>query len=273
MKYNTAHKRLNINDFQHPFDKRAVDAVTKIRGFEKIIEFISTNSIEKCYSLENDASRMKVSKEMSSKFFDMMSEAAEMFDVTYIPEVFIERDYNMSVTLQGINKPHIIFSSSFLEQTSDEMLWNVIVSQYAGIQAKHAVIKFIDLVLKFVKGAIPFGIDTALDIAINDWYRNKAYTYDRAILLSSESFETAAKYILFGEVSDEVFETLNLRKPDNSYLEQVHEFLGRTSAEGLFQKINTLFSRDQWLASRYMELYNWYNSGEYYDVLERSTGS
>ena len=56
---------------------------------------------------------MKVTKEMSSKIFEMMSEAAEMFDVNYIPEVFIERDYNMKVTLNGIKKPHIIFSSSF----------------------------------------------------------------------------------------------------------------------------------------------------------------
>ena len=270
MKYNTKNKKLNINDFQHPFDKRAVDAVTKVPGFEKLIEFISSNSIEKAYSLINDSSRMKVTKEMSPKIYEMMSDAAEIFDVDYIPEVYIERDYNMKVTLNGIKKPHIIFSSSFLEQISDEMLWNVIVSEYAGIEAKHGTIKFLDEVLKFIKGAIPFGVDVALDVAINDWYRNRAYTYDRAILLSSESFEMTAKHILFGEVSKDVLETLQLDKPDNTYLEQSREFFGRTGAEGLYQKFNTVFSRNQWMASRYMELYNWYNSGEYHDVLEGS---
>ena len=72
MKYNTKNKKLNINDFQHPFDKRAVDAVTKVPGFEKLIEFIASNSIEKAYSLINDSSKMKVTKEMSPKIFEMM---------------------------------------------------------------------------------------------------------------------------------------------------------------------------------------------------------
>ncbi len=270
MKYNTNNKKLNINDFQHPFDKRAVDAVTKIPGFEKLLEFISSNSIEKSYSLINDSSRMKITKEMCPKIFEMLSEAAEMFNVDYIPDVFVERDYNMLITLKGIKKPHIIFSSSFLEEVSDETLWCVIVSEFAGIQAKHGTIKFIDEIIQLVKGAIPFGIDKALDVALNDWYRNKIYTYDRAVLLASESFETAAKHILFGEVSNDVLNALNLEKPDNTYLEQVREFFGRTGSEGLFQKFSTVLSRNQWLASRYMELYNWHNSGEYHDVLEGS---
>ena len=98
IKYNTKNKKLNINDFQHPFNKRAVDAVTKVPGFEKLIEFIASNSIEKAYSLINDSSKMKVTKEMSPKIFEMMSEAAEMFDVNYIPELLflpiIEKKFN-----------------------------------------------------------------------------------------------------------------------------------------------------------------------------------
>lgn len=270
MKYNTRNKKLNINDFQHPLDKKSVDAVTKVPGFEKMIEFISKNSIEKYYSLMNDSSKLKITKEISPKIHEMLCEAALMFDVDYIPDVYLVRDYTLIVKLQGITKPHIIFSTSLLEQYSDDMLWSVIVSEYAGIQAKHGIIKFIDEVIQFAKDAIPFGVDIALDVAINDWYRNRVYTYDRAILLASESFEIAAKHILFGEVSNDVLDTLNLDKPDNTYMEQVREFFSRDGADGLFQKYNTIFSRNQWLASRYMELYNWYNSGEYYDVLERS---
>ncbi len=270
MKYNTNNKKLNINDFQHPFDKRAVDALTAIPGFEKLLEFISSNSVEKSYSLINDSSKMKITKEISPKIFEMLSEAAEMFGVDYTPDVFVDRDYNMRITLEGIKKPHIIFSSSFLEKVSDETLWCVIVSEYAGIEAKHSTIKFMDKMLGLVKGAIPFGIANALDVAMNDWYRNRIYTYDRAILLASESFEVAAKHILFGEVSNDVLDTLDLEKPDNTYMEQVREFFGRTGSEGLFQKFNTVLSRNQWLASRYMELYNWYSSGEYHDVLEGS---
>ncbi len=268
MKYNVNNKKLNVNDFQHPLDKSAIDAVSKIPGFEKILELISKNSLEKSYSLINDSSRMKVTKEMSPKIFGMLSEAAEMYDMDCIPEIFIERDYRMWTKLNGISKPHIIFSSSFLEQIDDDALWCAIVSEYAGIQAKHGTIKFIDEIIKLAKGAIPFGIDATLATAINYWYRNRIYTYDRAYLLASENFEKTARHILFGAVSDEVFDNLKLDQPDNTYLKQALELSGQTGAEGLARNMSVLFSPEQLLTSRYIELYIWYNSGEYYDVLE-----
>ena len=270
--YNIKNKKLDVKEFQHPADKRAVDAVTAIPGFEKIVDFISKNSIERVYSFMNNSSRLKITDKMSPKMSAMISEAAEMFNSERIPDIYIERSYIMRIVLEGVKNPFVIFSTSILEQISDEMLWPVMVSEIAGIQAKHAVIKFIDSLLGFGGGLLPFGADIALGYAISDWYRNKAYTYDRAILLASENFELTAKHILFGEASGDVLESLKLADPDSSYLEQANEFLRRKGADGAVQKLNTVFSKNQWAASRYMELYNWYHTGNYHDIIERSEG-
>lgn len=268
--YNKKDRHFNVSDFQHPFDKAAVQAVMVVPGFQKLLQYISEHSVERVYRFVNDASRMKVTRAMSPLIFDMLDEAARMYGGLSLPNVYLERSYEYKVTLEGISSPNVIFTTSLLEGVDEKMLWPIIASEFAGMQAQHGTIKFIDSMIGSVKGILPFGIDQALTLALNDWYRNKAYTYDRAILLASEDFELAAEYILLGEASNEVIRTIGLDQPENSYLEQTMEFLQRSGTAGTYQRFTTLLTKEQWMASRYAELYKWYQSGEYDEVLEES---
>ena len=268
--YNYDGKRLNIKEFQHPADRKAVDAVMAMPGLEKILDFVSKNSIERVYSFMNNSSRMKISEEMSPKIHKMLWEAAQMYGQSTIPEVYLERNYTFCINLDGMSKPYIILPSAWLEAVDDRTLWAVLSSQIAGIQAKHGTLEFLGNVLQFTKGLLPFGVDAALDLGLKDWQRNRIYTIDRAILLGGGSFKLAAKHILFGEVPESVIDSIGLDKPGNVYYQQATEFLRRTNVAGTMQKLETLFSSGQWTASRYIELYNWYFSGEYYEVLEGS---
>ncbi len=269
-KYNKSSRHFNVSDFQHPLDKAAVQAVMAVPGFQKLLQYISEHSVERVYGFINHSSRMKVTREMSPLIFGMLDEAARMYGGLSLPNVYLERSYEYKVTLEGISSPNIIFTTSLLEGVDERRLWPVIASEFAGIQARHGTIKFIDGMIGSAKSVLPFGIDQALTLALNNWYRNKAYTYDRAILLASEDFELAAEHILMGEASDEVIRSIGLDQPENSYLEQAMEFLQRSGTAGVYQKLTTMLTKDQWTASRYAELYKWYQSGEYDEVLEES---
>ena len=268
--YNSNHKKIHIDDFQHPADKRTVNTLIKLPAFQKILTFLSENTVEKTYNLMNDSSFLKISEKMSPKIFSMIKEAMDMFDVDVAPRVYVDRNYAMTVKLDGMKSPYLVFSSSVLEQYDDGMLWALIASEIAGIKASHATIKFVDNIIQIAKPIFPFAIDVAVTLALNDWYRNKAYTYDRAILLASEDFEMTARHILFGEADLTTLENLHLSQPNNDYYKQAYEFLQRSGINGVYQKISTVFSREQWMASRYIELYNWYFGGQYEDILERS---
>lgn len=269
-KYNKNGRHFDVRDFQHPSDKAAVGAIMAVPGFQKLLQYISEHSVERIYSFMNHSSRMKVTRQMSPMIFEMLDEAAKMYGMDTIPDVYLERAYEYRVTLEGINSPYIIFTTSLLEGVDEKQLWPIIASEFAGIQANHGTIKFIDMLLQTAKGILPFGIDQALSLSLNNWYRTKAYTYDRAILLASEDFELASEHILLGEAPNEVLESIGLNQPDNPYLEQAIDFLQRNGAEGVYQKIATAFTKDQWAASRYYELYKWYQSGKYHEVLEDS---
>lgn len=268
-KYNKNNKRLRVADFQHPADKRAIDLVTAIPGFEKMAEFISKNSLERSIALINNSSYMKVSPEMSPKLHEMIREAKEMYGVDKTPDIFLYREYAYAMKLGGIDKVHIFLPTTWLEAVEDDMLFAVLSAQIASIQAKKEIMFFLIKLYMDARALVPPGIDSALLLALRDWERNRIYTDDRAVLLASESFELAAKHILFG-APVEALNKLDLAKPGNPYYQQAKEFLKQSGVSGAYQKGKTIQAASQWTASRYMELYNWYFSGEYHDVLERS---
>lgn len=261
---------MNVADFQHPSDKRAVDAVMAVPCLNQLLDFISKNSIERIYAFMNDSSRLKITAEISPKIIGMLEDAAQMYGFSTIPKVYLERNYTYLIDLNGMSDPHIVLPTTWLEAVDDEMLWAVLSAQIAGIQANHGTIEFLESVLNFSKGLLPFAVDAALDLAIKDWRRSREYTSDRAVLLASESFELAAKSILFGDAPVDVIDRIELAKPNNTYYLQAKEFVERSGIAGGLQKMQTVFSKSQWTASRYLELYNWYYGGEYYDVLEGS---
>lgn len=269
-KYNTDNKKINIRDFQHPADKAAVDAVLKVPGVEKILAFISENSVEKLFAIINDASSLKISEEINPKIHSMIKEATEMFGSDVDPSVYLTRDYSIQLATDGIAQPYMVFSTSLLEKVDDETLWGVICSGIAAFEAKHATIKMIDKIITYTSGVLPFAVNEALHLAINSWKRNREYTCDRALLLALGDFEKAAKYMLMGEAPDDTLDKLNLAEPANDYYAQSKEFLDRKDKSAIVQKINILASANHPYASRYIELYNWYISGEYDEVLERS---
>ncbi len=269
-KFNIQNRKFNIEDFQHPSDKMAVDAVLKLPGIEKILEFISKNAVERMFEFTNDSSCLKITEEMNPEIHGIIKEAAEMFCSDVKPLVYMSREYDIQLITNGMTKPHMIFTTSLLENCTKEDLWPIIAAGIASFEAKHAVIKLIDKILLYTNGMLPFAVDMAIETAINNWKRNRQYTCDRAMLLATGDFEKTVKCMLIGEAPKETLDSIGFDLPENSYREQAEEYLKRTGGESVFQKFSVIFSENHPYASRYTELYNWYIGGGYKEAVERS---
>ena len=99
---------MNVADFQHPSDKRAVDAVMAVPCLNQLLDFISKNSIERIYAFMNDSSRLKITAEISPKIIGMLEDAAQMYGLSTIPKVYLERNYTYLIDLNGMSDPHIV---------------------------------------------------------------------------------------------------------------------------------------------------------------------
>lgn len=269
-KYNLDNKKLKIEDYQHPLDKQAVDAVLNVPGVESILKFISKNAVERIDRFINNATYLRITPEMSPKLHNMLNEARNMFDADYEVSLYLDRSYNIGAITNGIENKHIILTTSLVDSGNDDALWGIISACISNFEAKHATIDLIDEMLKRGEGILPFAVDAGLRLALNNWRRNREYTCDRAVLLALGDFNKAVKLRLMGVAPESTLDAIDFTKPDNSYREQANDYLNLGGSAGALRTINIIGSEGHSLASRYTELYNWYISGEYQDILERS---
>lgn len=260
-------KHLKIKDFMYPGDANAMNAVKALPGFSKIMEFIAANSVEKFYRIIYNSSNLKLTSKNAPKIYRMYSEACEIFELEKMPDIFIERSYSYRTQLLGVDNPILVISTPVLEDMSDDMLACYLAGDIAGIKAGHGIMNFIDILLNNFGGLIPVPREV-YTYPLNQWKKQKYHTYDRARLLVSEKFELCSGLIGIDETSDEILAATPLEER----LEQGKQFLDLSGNKDKAKKLLSMASSTPWNSSRLIDLFNWYESGEYHSILQQYKG-
>ena len=266
--YNVNNMEIDPKLFQHPADKAAADSIRKLPAFQKALEFISKNSVEKEMGIIYRSSLAQLTPMTAPKIFKMLEEAAEMFDVPVIPDVFLVRSYPMMVTLLGIEKPMIMISSQYLENISEHVLWGMIASEMAGIKNGFCEVKFVEWLCTTARGILPNAIVEPLNLMFSTWHKYTEYSFDRAALIATGDFNVTMQMILAGEAPREVLEKMNFADPNCDYMKQSREFFDNEDKEIQFlRNYQSIFGRFSFYASRYLELFKFYQT-QYHDLME-----
>lgn len=266
--YNVNHMRIDAHSFQHPVDRAIVEKIQGMQAFSKALQFISKNSIEKMLGGLYRSSMAQVTPQASPVLFAMLKEAAGLFGVSVMPDIFLVRDYSMMALLAGIEKPIILFSTELLKNLPEDVLWGLIASEMSGIANGFCQIKFVEWMCNSSMGIFPDVITQPLAVAFQNWHKYAQYSFDRAALIATGNFNTAMQIMLAGEAPRETLAALEFDNPGCAYMGQCREFL---EDDGRLIKIakncNAVFSNTSYYASRYLELFQFYQS-EYYDLVE-----
>lgn len=256
-------KHLRVDDFLYSGDASAMNAIKILPGFSKIMEFIAANSVEKFYRIIYTSSNLKLTAKNAPKVYKIYSDACEMFELEKMPEIFIERNYSYRTQVFGIENPIIIVSTPLLENLSDEMLACYLAADIAGIKAGHGIMSFVDTLFNNFGALIPVPREVYA-YPMNQWNKQKYYTYDRARLLMSENFELVSKLIGIDETTDGILAATPLEER----LEQGKEFLDLSGNKALAKSFLTVYSGIPWNSSRLIDLYNWHESGEFHRIIQ-----
>lgn len=254
---------MKVNDFMYPGDASAMNAVRAIPGFSKVIEFIAANSVEKFYRILYTSSNLKITSQNAPKLYKIYSEACEIFELDKMPDIFIERKYNYQTQVFGSDNPIIVLSTSLLENLPDEMLTYYLASDIAGIKAGHGIMNFVDTLFNNFGALIPVPRELYV-YPLNQWKKQKYYSYDRARLLMSEDFDLTSKLIGIGETTDDILTATLLE----DRLEQGKEFLDLSGNKAMAKNLLTISSGMSWNSSRLIDLFNWHEAGEYHRILQ-----
>ena len=268
---------LSVEEFRHPNDARATEALKKIPGLDKVMAKILEYGLERLYYVDNVASNLRVTPRMFGRLHRSLTWACKILDVPE-PEMYVTVDGEPNAFTYGHTRPFITLTSSLIDMLGDEELFYVIGHEVGHIKAGHilygTMARNISAVVTLLgQATLGFGalLGQGLVIALYEWYRCAELTADRAALLCVQDIEPAhtALMKLAGGTT-----RLAAEMDREEFLRQVraYEDVDRSTLDKAYKVLLTLWRTHPFALQRAKEIDTWYGDG-YGELMERRTRS
>ena len=263
-------KGLEVSEYRHSEDEKAFKAVENVLPAGKLGEWMEKFESKYNDRIEYLGSCVRLTPDNAPRIFKLMDTAKTVLDYDGDIDLFCTRSYKPRIEVAGIDVPMVLISDIIIKKFSDEMilfLFGQGITMLKGGMLK--MFKLSDSLVNFTN-AIPIA-GKALLYPLGQWRRKSQMTIDRGGLLACQDYEADMKYI--GLLSGITFRYIN-DIDINDRAEQITLETERKKSlpENVGHVNNTLLSgRRSWANERFVELFNWYNSGEYGRVIAAHT--
>ncbi len=264
---------LSIEEFRHPSDARATDALKKIPGLDKALAKLLEYGLERLYYVDNVASNLRVTPRMFGRLHRSLTWATKILDVPE-PELYVTVDPVPNAFTYGHTKPFVTLTSGLVDMLSDEELFFVIGHEVGHIKAGHVLYGTMARNIAAVVAALgqaTLGLGTLLGqglvIALYEWYRSAELTADRAALLCVQDIEPARDTFmkLAGGTT-----RLAAEMDRDEFLRQVaaYEEVDRSTLDKAYKVLLTLYRTHPFAMQRAHALNDWFALG-YEELMAR----
>lgn len=253
---------LDVEEFRHPNDARATDALRKIPGIDTLIKKVMEYGLERLYYVENVSSNLRVTPKMFPRLHRSLTWSCKILEVPE-PEMYVTVDPKPNAFTYGHTKPFIQLTSGIIDMMSDEELFFVISHEVGHIKAGHVLYgtmaRSISTIVTILgQATLGFGaiLGQGLVVALYEWYRCAELTADRAALLCVQDIEPARD--TFMKLAGGTTRLAGEMDRDD-FLRQVREFedVDRTTLDRAYKVLLTLFRDHPFAMQRAREIDLW----------------
>ena len=255
---------LDHSQYEHPFDQKALAALEGTPGLSAAGKFITKHMVERVYTVQYTGSHLKVTSANYPEIFEYLKYAAQILNVSRIPELYIEWGYNINACTVGAENPIIVLNSGLIDLCDDDEIMFIIGHELGHVKSNHMLYHMMAQVINYIIDSIPFGNYAAapLQYALYYWDRMSEFTADRAGLLACQNKDAAIRaFMKMSGMPIKHFNDLNYQ----TFIQQAVDFK-QLDFEGLNKVIKLISIADAshpWTVMRAAELLNWLDSGEY----------
>ena len=264
---------LSVEEFRHPSDARATDALKKIPGLDKALAKLLEYGLERLYYVDNVASNLRVTPRMFGRLHRSLTWATKILDVPE-PELYVTVDPVPNAFTYGHTKPFITLTSGLVDMLSDEELFFVIGHEVGHIKAGHVLYGTMARNIAAVVAALgqaTLGLGALLGqglvIALYEWYRSAELTADRAALLCVQDIEPArATFMKLAGGTTRLADEMDR----DEFLRQVaaYEDVDRSTLDKAYKVLLTLYRTHPFAMQRAKALSSWFTLG-YEELMAR----
>jgi len=257
---------LSVDEFRHPSDQRATDALKKIPGIDKLFAKVLEVGLERVYYVENIASNLRVTPKMFPRLHRSLTWSTKILDVPE-PEMYVTVDPVPNAFTYGHTKPFITVTSGLIDMLSDEELFFVVGHEVGHIKAGHVLYgtmarNIVAVIALLGQATLGIGalLGQGLVIALLEWFRCAELTSDRAALLCVQDLEPARDVFmkLAGGTT-----RMAADMDREEFLRQVREYeeVDRTTLDRAYKILLTIGRTHPFAMQRAKELENWFGAG------------
>ena len=268
-------KGLTADEYEHPLDKAALNALKSSSSVKSIMKFYTEYAIERAQIIQLTGSSFKVTANNIPYAYDALTEACRALDIRKMPEFYIS-DMGLNAYTTGSTNTILVLGSACLSLLTHDELMFILGHELGHIKSNHIMYhqfaRILPMIGKTIGDLTPFGIgdiiSSGLSVSIMEWYRKSEFTADRAGLLACQNPDAA--FTVMTKLSGypmKYYDTI-----DKKYiLEQAHQFEG-LDGDGynkIVKILSVMNATHPWTVMRAKEMDKWINDGNYDKLLSQ----
>ena len=258
-------KGLSHEQYEHPFDQKALAALEASKVIPVIGKWITSNFIERIFNVQYTGSNLKVTKDNYPKIYEYLDYACEILDVQNKPELYIQWGYDINAFTVGAENPIIVLNSGLVDLCDDDEIMFIVGHELGHVKSNHMLYhmmaQYLNQIISMM-GPIASTVTLGVQYLIYYWYRMSEFTADRAGLMCCQSKDVAVRsFMKMAGVPQSHFNDLNM----NTFIQQARDFK-QLDYESMNKFIKTIAIADDthpWTVMRAAELLKWIDEGEY----------
>ena len=261
---------LNHSQYEHPFDRAALEKLEAIPLLTKFFSWITTNTVERIYTVQYTGSNLKVTRDNYPRIYSYLEEACRILDLQQVPDLYIEWGYDINAFTVGAENPIIVLNSGLIDLCSDDEVMFIIGHEVGHVKSNHMLYHMMVQLVNYFIDSIPGGTLVAggLQYALYYWYRMSEFTADRAGLLCCQDQDAMIQaFIKMSGLPKEEFGNIRTE----TFLQQARDFkmLDYNALNKAVKLLSIADDSHPWTVMRSAELLKWIDSGEYNRFVNR----
>lgn len=257
---------ITLADYQHDDDRGAFLSLKKIKAFDKAVDWVIENTVEKVTDVQQIGSSISMNEEAAPKLYDLVHDIANTLDVDIIPQTYTRWGYDIYITTDGDKHPKMIINTGTIDLLTPDEQRFMIGHEFGHIKSNHLKYLLLCRYWSMYESCIPGS--TLLQIPLFYWSRMTDLTADRVGLLACQDINVALKTMIkMAGAPEALYDNLNV----DAFIEQAESF--KLSKMGIMnkivEKISIMDNAAPWMVRRASELLKWYKSGEYDAIIKR----
>lgn len=262
---------LDHSMYEHPFDKEALQKLESIPMLTTVFKWITTNTIERIYTIQYTGSNLKITKSSYPKLYQYLLDACKILDLKKVPDMYINWGYDINACTIGSENPIIILDSGLIDLCNEDEIMFVIGHEAGHICSNHMLYHMMAQVINYFIDATPGGalIAGGLQYALYYWYRMSEFTADRTGLLCCQNPDAmVSAFIKMAGLPHNEYGQINT----DAFIEQARDFK-TLDYEGINKIVKILSIADEshpWTVMRSAELLKWIDEGGYEKIIKES---